>query len=75
MTKGKENPQDKVSLVKIALRDVSGFETLYNRFRRNMSVLGRSHCPKCQGNKREEWIEARHSSSKNTSQLLLSIFA
>jgi site-specific recombinase XerD len=42
MTKKKENPQGKISLVKIAIQDVEGFDALYYRFCRNMTVSGRS---------------------------------
>jgi site-specific recombinase XerD len=42
MIKKKENPEGKISLVKIALQEVNGFEAVYYRFCRNMSVSGRS---------------------------------
>ena len=34
--------QEKLNLVDRAIRDVPGFEMMYRRFRRNLSVLGRS---------------------------------
>jgi site-specific recombinase XerD len=40
--KKNEKAQGKESLVERAIREVEGFERLYHRFRRNMSVLGRS---------------------------------
>jgi len=41
MTK-KENPEGKISLIKLALQNVNDFESLYHRFHRNVSVTGRS---------------------------------
>ena len=41
-TKKNERLQEEKNLVERAIEEVEGFENLYRRFRRNMSVLGRS---------------------------------
>ena len=42
MTKKNENSGVKKNLVERVIEEVSGFDLLFHRFQRNMSVLGRS---------------------------------